>query len=506
MVRQIQTRRDFLKAVSWGAAALAVQGCAETSRRFAGRSSDYPNIIFIMADDMGYGDVTCYNPDSLTPTPNMDRIAADGIRFTDAHSPSSLCSPTRYGVLTGRYGWRTRLKRGALVGFNPPLIEPGRTTVAKFLKWHGYETACIGKWHVGFNWQVKPGEKVDFWKPLDWPVDYITEVSKKIDYSKPITEGPTTHGFDYFFGTAGCPTCDPPYCFIENDRTVGIPSVMPGEDVPGDPGLMVPGWKHQDVDTVFVDKAVEFIKQHKSKRPSEPFFLYLPLSAPHEPHLPPDFIKGKSSEGPRGDMVAWVDWSVGQILDTLDKMNLTDNTLLIVTSDNGPLQGEKGHKSAGDFRGFKASIWEGGHRVPFIARWPGKIKPASTSNEVICLTDLMATCGAIVQTPIPPDAGEDSYNILPALLGEKLDKPLRQATVHHSGGGVFAVRRGKFKVIFETPGSGIERPQPLSEGQLYDMEKDPYEKRNLWGRHTDVIQSLSDLLLEYIRLGRSRPL
>jgi arylsulfatase A-like enzyme len=464
-----------------------------------------PNIIFIMADDMGYGDVTCYNPDSKIRTPNMDRLAADGIRFTDAHSPSAVCSPTRYGVLTGRYCWRTWLKRGALIGFNPPLIEPGRMTVAKLLKWHGYETACIGKWHVGFKWQVKAGEKVDFWRPLDWPMDYIIEVSKKIDYTKPIEEGPTTHGFDYFFGTSGCSTTDPPYVFIENDRAVGIPSVMLPEDVPGDPGLMVPGWKHEDADTTFVKKAINFIQRHKSKRSSDPFFLYLPLSAPHGPHLPPDFVKGRSSEEPRGDMVAWVDWSVGQITDALDRLGLSDNTLLIVTSDNGPLEGERGHKSAGDLRGLKASIWEGGHRVPFIARWPGKITPASTSDEVICLTDLMATCGAIVGTPLPADSAEDSYNILPALLGEKLDKPIRQATVHHSGGGVFAIRRGRWKAIFETLGSGRDRPKPLSQGQLYDMKKDPYEKRNLWGRHYDIAQSLSDLLLRYIKRGHSRP-
>jgi len=503
---QIQTRRDFLKALSWGAATLALHGCTETSKQLVSRSSDYPNIVFIMADDLGFGDVTCYNPDSKIPTPNMDRLAQEGIRFTDAHSPAAVCSPTRYGVLTGRYCWRTWLKRGALIGYNPPLIEPGRMTVASMLKNRGYKTACIGKWHVGFHWQVKTGEEVDFRRPLDWPMEYIVEVSEKIDYTKPIAEGPTTHGFDYFFGTAGCSTTDPPYVFIENDRTVGIPSVMLPEDVPGDPGLMVPGWKHEDADTTFVAKSVEFITQHKAKKASRPFFLYLPLSAPHAPHVPPDFVKGRTKEGPRGDMVAWVDWSVGQIVDALDKMILTDNTLLIVTSDNGPLEGDRGHKSAHNLRGFKASIWEGGHRVPFIARWPTKIEPNTTSDEVICLTDLMATCAAIIDTPLPAGAAEDSYNILPALLGEKLDKPLRAATVHHSGGGVFAIRRRKYKAIFENIGSSEQTPDPLMSGQLYDMKNDPYEKRNLWAGHPNIVQSLSDLLLRYIKRGHSRPI
>jgi len=243
-----------------------------------------------------------------------------------------------------------------------------------------------------------------------------------------------------------------------------------------------------------------------AKKASQPFFLYLPLSAPHAPHVPPDFVKGRSKEGPRGDMVAWVDWSVGQITDALDRLGLGENTLLIVTSDNGPLKGERGHKSAGDLRGLKASIWEGGHRVPFIARWPGKIKSNTTSDEVICLTDLMATCAAIVETPLPAGAAEDSYNILPALLGEKFDKPIRQATVHHSGGDVFAVRKGKWKAIFETSGSGDELPNPIMSGQLYDMDKDPHEKRNLWAKQPNVVQSLSDLLFRYIKQGHSRPL
>jgi len=506
-------RRDFLRFVGFGAASLAVPGCISRPENYTKEVGNLPNIVFIMADDMGIGDTTVYNPDSKIPTPNLQRLASEGVVFTDAHSPSAVCTPTRYGVLTGRYCWRTRLKSQVLYGYEPPLIEPERLTVASLLKQHGYETACIGKWHLGLHWQVKPGANIDFYEPLPWDEDQnltATGRDKFIDFTKPVKGGPNELGFDYAFYTSGCSTVQPPYCFIENDRTVGIPNVRIPDEFEARPGWMVPGWSQENVDPTFTKKSIQFIENHVKTSPDKPFFLYFVPSAPHAPWLPPDFVKGKTREGPRGDLVFLVDWCVGQILDSLDHLNLTENTLLIFTSDNGPRIGKRGHKSAGPWRGYKSHIWEGGHREPFIARWPGKIRPGTKCEEVTCFTDLMATCGAITGAKLPPGSAEDSYNILPALLGEKIDKPIRPDIIHHSVWGVFSIRQGKWKLILDTQGSGgwvepgDEYPVPGSPGQLYDIEKDPYETCNLWRHRPDVVERLTKLLEKYKRQGYSR--
>ncbi len=491
------------------------------------KSSKYgrPNIVFVMADDMGYGDVGCYNADSKIPTPNMDRLAKEGIRFTDAHSPSAVCTPTRYGVLTGRYCWRSDLKLEVLFGYEPPLIEKERLTVAGLLKQAGYNTACIGKWHVGLGFSAKPGEYVDFDFPLPWPSLTNRALEEKIDFTQPITGGPVDLGFEYFYGTSGCSTCQPPYGFIENTHFVELPSLYDDNFVfTGRPGMMAPGWVHKDVDPIICQKAVEYIEaQAKSDKP---FFLYLTPSAPHEPCIEsfvPEFARGQSGAGPRGDMVWLVDWMVGQVLDALDRTGQADNTLIFVTSDNGALPGdrilnEKGkdvyrlydHKSCGDWRGYKAHIWDGGHREPLIARWPGVIKPGTTSAELTCLTDVMATCATIVGTELPKNAAEDSYNILPALVGEHTEKSIREALIHHSGLGIFSVRQGSWKVIFETQGSGGwpppcgSLPDPGTPGQLYNITEDPAEQQNLWDDHPEVIRHLTALLDKYRREGRSR--
>lgn len=507
-------RRDFLRFVGLGATSLVMPGCANQFLQTGSRCSRYPNIVFIMADDMGIGDTTVYNPASKIPTPNMERLATEGVLFTDAHSPSAVCTPTRYGVLTGRYCWRTRLKSQVLYGYEPPLIEPERMTVASLLKRNGYKTACIGKWHLGLHWAVKSGADIDFDKPLPWDEQQnltATGRDKFIDFAKPIKGGPNDLGFDYAFYTSGCSTVQPPYCFIENDRTVGIPNVRIPDEFEARPGWMVPDWSQEDVDPTFTRKSIEFMERHVKASPDKPFFLYFVLSAPHAPWLPPDFVKGSTEEGPRGDLVALVDWSVGQILDTLDRLNLRDNTLIIFTSDNGPRIGKRGHKSAGPWRGYKSHIWEGGHREPFIARWPGRIEPGTTCDEVICFTDIMATCAAIVGADLPADAGEDSYNILPALLGEKLDKPIRPDVIHHSVWGVFSIRKGKWKLILDTQGSGgwvgpsDQYPVAGAPGQLYDMDKDPYEKDNLWDKRPKVVERLTKLLQKYKKQGYSRP-
>jgi arylsulfatase A len=490
-----------------------------------------PNIVYIMADDMGYGDLGCYGATKI-PTPNIDRVADEGIRFTDAHSSSAVCTPSRYSVLTGQYCWRTVRKRGVGGGFSLPLIDSSRMTVASLLKQNGYATAAVGKWHVGLEWQLKDTVPEASKKSQDQRLEHriststdgagnafdpeLWEDSGVIDYHKPILGGPTSKGFDYFFGIAGSLDM-PPYCFIENDRTVGIPDV---EKSPYNPqqkkGYMTSGWRDDEVDINFAKKAVDFIDSHCESQPDMPFFLYVTPSAPHRPCVAPDFLKSKSQAGPRGDMVMVVDWVVGQILDTLDRHNLADDTLVIVTSDNGArpadVDGDTyGHKSCGDLRGYKADIWDGGHREPFIARWPKAIKAGMVSNETVCLIDFTATCAAIVGANLPDHAAEDSFNLLPALIAQQPKKPIREALVHHSVDGMFSVRRGNWKLILGQGSGGFSEPsrvvpgpgEPL--GQLYDMDNDIAETTNLWNKHPDIVASLTAILQRYREQGHSRP-
>lgn len=501
-------RRNFLRYSGLYFSSLLFTNCVNGRRQ-------NPNIIFIMADDMGYGDVGCYNPDSKIPTPNMDRLATEGVRFTDAHSPAALCTPTRYGLLTGRYCWRTRLKRGVLIGYDEePLIETARLTIASLLKKKGYETGCIGKWHLGLNWPTKAEYELqddgDHWQDYSGA---FRQNEENIDFTQPIGGGPVDLGFDYFYGTAGCSTSDPPYCFIENRHTVSIPTKMSPEKyhkLPGFlPGLMADDWSEENVDPIFTEKAIRFIENHQRTNAGEPFFLYLSPSSPHIPWLLPDFIKGKSEEGPRGDLVALFDWTVGRILATLNEQNLTENTLVIVTSDNGPRRGANGHQSAGNFRGYKANIWEGGHRVPFIARWPGRIKPGTICDELISLTDMFATFAALAKIRFPDNAGEDSFNVLPALLGKSNTQAENQARIFHSGSGIFAIRLGKWKLIQGTKGSGsgkiqIDKDSINSTGQLYDMMNDPFEKHDVWDQYPEITRKLISLLEKYKKQGYSR--
>ncbi len=481
----------------------------------------HPNIVYILADDMGYGDVGCYNPECKIPTPHMDRLAREGARFTDAHSPSAVCTPTRYGVLTGRYCWRTWMKAGVVGGYTGPLIEPERMTVASFLRSHGYRTACVGKWHLGLGWTRANGTVVSHETAKEhfqgsWQ-DADPKTGMNVDFAKPLHGGPTDLGFDYAYFTAACSTIDGPFAYIENDRTVGIPdklipcdkSIHP--DYRPRPGWIGPGFEIETVDVEFVEKAEAWLRKGAAGNGAKPFFLYLPLSAPHAPWLPPDFVKGTSDAGPRGDQVVLFDWCVGQIAEALEEMGVADDTLLIVASDNGPREGVNGHKPAAELRGLKSHTWEGGHRITFIARWPGKIEPGRVCDEPICLSDLLATCAAIVGDKLPDDAGQDSYNVLPALLGEPLDEPIREAIVSHSVKGVFTVRQGPWKLIAENtdsggwvtpPGTG---PHPGAPGQLYNLDLDPAEQDNLFAIRPDIVSRLTSLLRKYKQTGRSAP-
>ena len=504
-------RRDFLRMAGAGAAAALAGGCTTVSLRPKPAHHGTPNIVFILADDMGFGDLGCQNPKSRIPTPYLNHLASQGVRFTDAHSASAVCTPTRYAILTGRYCWRTRMKAGVLWVWEPPLIDQERLTVPKLLKRRGYHSACVGKWHLGWDWPttdgIRPGRN---------------ELGKNVDFTKPIANGPTTRGFDYYFGTA-VPNF-PPYCFIENDRTVGIPSAMKPDDMFGCPGPMLPGWKLEEVLPGLTDKAVEYIGQ-RAKEPDTPFFLYMPLTAPHTPIVPAKEFRGKSQAGKYGDFVHQVDWTAGQVVEALEKHGMADNTLVIFTSDNGsPARNgdkasgptgsvlrETGHNPSGVLRGMKADIWDGGHRVPFLARWPGHIAAGTTNDELICSVDLMATCAAILDEPLPDNAGEDSYDIRPALLGEKHNKPIREALVHHSGNGAFAIRQGRWKLIIDLGSGGwtkprVGKPKPGGpEGQLYDMHADISERRNLWLERPDIVERLTQLLDKYRNERRSAP-
>jgi arylsulfatase A-like enzyme len=475
-----------------------------------------PNIVFMLADDLGYGDVGCYKkkPGKI-PTPHMDRLAVEGMRFTDAHSPSSVCSPTRYALLTGRYAWRTRLQRGVLGPWGQPLIAPDQLTVAKLLRQQGYATACIGKWHLGWEWPTKDG------KPAATGADRLSNV----DFTQPIGDGPITRGFDLYFGT-DVPNY-PPYCFIENNRTVGIPSVVNKPEF-NRPGPMLPGWDWTDVLPELTRRAVQYIE--RASGTGQPFFLYLPLTSPHYPVVPAPEFRGKTSVGDYGDFVHQTDWTVGQVLEALDRTKLAQNTLVIFTSDNGPeITGEVRpgaydrvqeyqHHSMDGLRGAKRDLWEGGHRVPFLARWPDKIPAGAISDETICHVDFMATVAAILGVALPDNAGVDSYNLLPALMGEKLDQPIREATVHHSGSGKFAIRKGDW-VFIDNPTGDDNGPrgepdwfkkergyQPHAHpGELFHLREDLIERHNRYADQPEIVQELKKLLDRYRQTGRSTP-
>ena len=490
-----------------------------------------PNIIYILCDDLGYGDVHCLNPQGKIATPCADRLASQGMVFTDAHSSSSVCTPTRYGILTGRYNWRSKLQRFVLGGLSPRLIEPGRLTVASLLQQHGYATACIGKWHLGMDWVKKPGKDVS-------ELDIETEKQVwNVDYTKPIANGPNSVGFDYYYGISASLDMVP-YTFIENDHVTVVPTVekqfplMHGKQGGGMTRLGPAAADFEDVSVLptLTRKAVDYIGQRATEaKAGKPFFLYLPLNAPHTPIAPSPEWQGKSGLNPYADYVMETDATLGAVMEALEKNGVADNTLLIFTSDNGcspqadfPALLAKGHNPSYHFRGHKADVWDGGHRIPFIVRWPGKVQPGGSSQQLVCLTDLMATCAAILGVKLPDNAGEDSVSMMMALQGTMTDlytamigtrsTGWRETVVHHSVSGRFSIRESRWKLEL-CPGSGgwsLPRdPQAMRQGlprtQLYDMGGDVGEKANVQEKHPDVVGRLTKLLEKYVAEGRSTP-
>ena len=471
-----------------------------------------PNIVILYADDLGYGDVQCYNPErGKIPTPHIDRLATQGMRFTDAHSSSGVCSPSRYTLLTGRYHWRSRLQGGIVGLWERPLIAADRMTIGTLAKQQGYKTACIGKWHLGWDWPIPQAEAALFKQTPKGdaaPEPKQLAVWKEV-FTQPIAGGPITRGFDTYFGT-DVPNW-PPYCFIENDRTVGIPDhFLPGQlignNLASKQGPAIENWSLENILPTLGNRAVKFINEQAARK--EPFLLYLPFTSPHTPLAVGDSWKGKSGLGRFGDLVMETDAVVGQVLAALDEKNLTKDTLVIFTSDNGcaPYIGVKemekaGHYPSGPLRGYKSDVWEGGHRVPFIVRWPAVVKPGSVSNQLVHQADLMATFADVLGAKLPEDVGEDSFSLLPLLKGS--DKPVREDAVSCGIGGMPAFRVGSWKLILG-PGSGGWSPGKEDGAvQLYDLSSDMGESKNLASAELQRVAKMREQFESVIQQGRS---
>jgi arylsulfatase A len=453
---------------------LALAGCAGLTAAESTLPAR-PNLVVILADDLGYGDVQTFNPErSRISTPHFDRLAREGMTFTDAHSASAVCTPTRYALLTGRYAWRTRLQRGVIDGFQEPLIAPDRLTLPALLRRAGYHSALIGKWHLGFT--LDSGEIGRGKSPgtASAPVGARTH------------NGPLTRGFDYFYGVQHARSMG---TFFEQDVAVAV--VKP-------------------VDALgrLTQRAVEYVKERAGA--GQPFFLYFALTSPHTPIVPSQGWRGKSGLGDYGDFVMETDWAIGQVLAALDEAGIAGRTLVLASSDNGcapqarPDQLEaQGHFPSAQFRGYKADIWEGGHRVPFVVRWPGHVEPRTTNRAPICLTDLIATCAEIIGVKLPPNAAEDSFSFLPALQGQSSTG--RRVLVHHSIHGKFAVREGSWKLALTAGSGGFSKEETSGPMQLYDLARDEAERHNLAAEQPAVVQRLTARLEQIVNNGRSTP-
>ncbi|MBM3724241.1 MAG: arylsulfatase [Acidobacteria bacterium] len=501
------TRRELLGAFTLAPFALAQ------------RAANRPNIIVILADDLGFGDLACYNADSKIPTPHLDRLAREGTRFIDAHTPCGVCSPTRYGLLTGRYPWRTELKRQVLWPWDKPLIEKDRLTLPGMLKSVGYSTAAFGKWHLGWEWTTTDGSRVNDRVRIGDPQREIRyEHARKIIFTEPARQGPTSYGFDYHFGV-DLPNF-PPYTFFENGRLLEQPTEQKPDTMFGWPGAMAPGWRLEGVLPEITRRAANHIRERG--RSNQPFFVYFPMTGPHTPVAPDDPFRGRSRAGVYGDFVYQCDWSVGQILEAVRDSGAAENTIILFTSDNGPenltypLINQFNHASQGPLRGAKRMLWEGGHRVPFIAWGPGRVPAGRVENEVICLTDIMATVASVVGYKLPENSGEDSYDISAAIFGRPRPAPIREATVHHSINDEYGLRQGDW-VYIESARSehgqaepdwwrkrhGIEpHGQPA---ELFHLKEDLRQTKNLYAQYPDRVREMRALLEKYKTQDRSVP-
>ncbi len=510
-----------------------VQVLAGDKPRQTNTHSSHPNILLILADDLGYGDVGCYNDQSRVPTPHLDRLAREGLRFTDAHSPATVCTPTRYSLLTGQMAFRVKNGGTVFTGVGgPSLITAGRLTLPQILRDKGYATACVGKWHVGLTFYDQKGLPI-----RDNGVDAV----RKVDFTRRIDGGPLDHGFQSFFGTACCPTTDWLYAFIEQDRIPEAPSAvidktrLPNHPYAHDcrPGLIAPNFPMEEVDLRFLQRSLEFLDRHVQQSPAQPFFLFHSAQAVHLPSFAAPQFQGKTHTGPHGDFIHQFDWIVGQLLNRLETLGIADNTLVIVTSDNGPevtsvvhMRQDFHHDPARPWRGMKRDAWEGGHRVPFLVRWPASgnsetsgIRPGTTCSQLISLTDVMATAAEIVGTQLPENAAEDSFSLLPCLRDPSA-APIRPYLLQQAFAGVrtLSIRRGEWKYIDHSGSGGnrydrdpslqiYQKPDsaPNAIAQLYNLQTDPQEENNLIEQYPTLAAELKQLLETSKMTGRSRP-
>jgi len=462
-----------------------------------------PNVIVILGDDMGIDSVSAFNPRMGLKTPAIDRLADEGMSFTDAHSTSGVCSPTRYGLLTGRYNWRSRLKRGIVGKWERPLIADSRLTLPELFMANGYATCMIGKWHLGWHWPKKGGG--------------VTQKLAEIDFTQPIKGGPNSHGFDYYYGD-DVPNW-PPYAWRENERLLGTLSAQmkQGAMVGVNAGPSVADWDFSAVLLEYGKRCADYVRGRKGKE--QPFFLYFPMPSPHTPIAPGGKFNGITGISEYADFLVETDWAVGEIVKALDETGQADNTVVIFTCDNGtsPKADFAQLDQAGihlnvNWRGWKADAYEGGHRVPFIVRWPGQIKANSRSDETITLTDIMATCADLLGTDLPVNAAEDSVSLLPVLRGEKREKPLHEIVIHHSGSGHFAIRKSQWKLLLCRGSGGWSPPREAEAAkkklpmlQLYDLASDPKETENLQAKHPGKVAELAGDLAKAFRDGRTTP-
>ena len=510
------------------AAILVLSPVAVTAREPASAASSSahsrPNIVLILADDFGYGDASCYNSEARVRTPHIDRLASAGLQFTDAHSPATVCTPSRYGLLTGQMPFR--IPRGGIVftgAGGPSLIAPGRLTLPELLQQHGYATWAVGKWHLGLTFRDADGQPLHDGRP---------EAVSRIDFSRPFEGGPLEHGFDRFFGTACCPTTDWLYAFLDGNR-IPVPPTAPldkttlpthlwSHDCRA--GLIAPDFPMESIDQVFLRQSKSLLQEHLRNHPDQPFFLYHATQAVHLPSFPSSRFQGQSQCGPHGDFLMELDDIVGQLTELLRQQGVLDNTLVIFTSDNGPetstavnMRREFDHDGARPWRGLKRDNWEGGHRVPLLLHWPAAIDPGTCCTQPVCLTDLMATIADILAAELPADSAEDSFSLLPALKGQTTIS-LRPWLVTQAfrGRQTLSIRRGRWKYLDHAGSGGNSYDSELlrnlraaeddtASAQLYDLEQDPRETTNLVARHPALAAELKQILQNTLDAGHSRP-